>query len=162
MREGLKWQRERDRNKWCYVTMRNRSAEWVVHWVSSGVGCSWRSDWLKGGSFTGSVTMKNGSTEWDGSSFIEVGWIEHSSSHGGDEDDNLTYICYGWTFILKTKTKGQYYTHLDCKLGEMWNWGLLRFKINRSPMPKEKNNTGLSCDEERKKERRKGWESPKD
>ena len=39
----------------------------------SGVGCSWRSDWLKGGSFTGSVTMKNGSTEWDGSSFIEVG-----------------------------------------------------------------------------------------
>ena len=39
----------------------------------SGVGCSWRSDWLKGGSFTGSMTMKNGSAEWDGSSFIGVG-----------------------------------------------------------------------------------------
>ena len=39
----------------------------------SGVGCSWQFDWLKGGSFTGLVTMKNGSAEWDGSSFIEVG-----------------------------------------------------------------------------------------
>ena len=67
--------------------MRNGSAEWVVHWVSSGVGClgvaqgwvgsgvgcSWQSDWLRGGSFIGSVTMKNESAEWDGSSFAEVG-----------------------------------------------------------------------------------------
>ena len=37
--------------------------------IGLGVGCSWQSDWLKGGSFTGSVTMRNGSTEWDGSSF---------------------------------------------------------------------------------------------
>ena len=27
----------------------------------------------QGGSFTGSVTMKNGSAEWDGSSFAGVG-----------------------------------------------------------------------------------------
>ena len=39
----------------------------------SGVGCSWRSDWLRGGLFTRLVTMKNGSTEWDGSSFARVG-----------------------------------------------------------------------------------------
>ena len=75
-------ERERDRNKRCYLTMRNGSAEWVVHWVSSGVGrlrgglgvgCSWLSDWLRGGSFIGLVTMKNGSAEWDGSSFAGVG-----------------------------------------------------------------------------------------
>ena len=41
--------------------------------ISSGVGCSWQSDWLRGGSFIGSVTMKNESAKWDGSSFAEVG-----------------------------------------------------------------------------------------
>ena len=97
MREGLKWQRERDRNKWCYVTMRNGLAEWVVHKVSSGVGCSWQSDWLRGGSFTGSMTMKNRSVEWDGSSFIGVGWIKHSPSRGGDEDGDLTGAIVGST-----------------------------------------------------------------
>ena len=65
--------RERDQNKRCYVTMRNGSVEWVVHWVGSGVGCSWRSDWPRGGSFTGSMTIKNGLAEWDGSSFVGVG-----------------------------------------------------------------------------------------
>ena len=35
--------------------------------IGSGLGCSWRSDWLRGRSFTGSVTMRNGSTKWDGS-----------------------------------------------------------------------------------------------
>ena len=34
--------------------------------ISSGVGCSWQSDWLRGGSFIGLVTMRNGSPEWDG------------------------------------------------------------------------------------------------
>ena len=38
-------------------------------------------------------------------------------------------------------------------------WGS---KLTTAQGPKKKNNTGLSYDEERKKERRKGWESPKD
>ena len=51
--------------------MRNGLAEWVVHWVSLGVGCSGVGR-LRGGSFARSVTMKNGSAEWDGSSFAGV------------------------------------------------------------------------------------------
>ena len=43
--------------------------------IGSGVGCSWRSDWLRGGSFTGSVTMRNGSAEWDGSVRMRDGSI---------------------------------------------------------------------------------------
>ena len=93
---------KRDWNKRYYVTMRNGLAEWVVHWVNlgvgcSGVGCSWRSDWLRGGSFTRSMTMKNGSAEWDGSSFAGVGWTKHSPSREGDEDGNLTGVIVGST-----------------------------------------------------------------
>ena len=89
--------RERDWNKRYYVTMRNGLAEWVVHWVSLGVGCSGRSDWLRGGSFARSVTMKNGSAEWDGSSFAGVRWTKHSSSREGDEDGDLTCVIVGST-----------------------------------------------------------------
>ena len=35
--------------------------------IGSGIGCSWPFDWLRSGSFTGLVTMRNGSAEWDGS-----------------------------------------------------------------------------------------------
>ena len=67
------------------MTKRERSKQTVLcddeEWVGGvgrslgqlRVGCSWRSDWLRGGSFIGSVTMKNESVEWDGSSFAEVG-----------------------------------------------------------------------------------------
>ena len=88
---------KRDWNKRYYVTMRNGLAEWVVHWVNLGVGCSWRSDWLRGGSFTRSMTMKNGSAEWDGSSFAGVGWTKHSLSREGDEDGDLTDAIVGST-----------------------------------------------------------------
>ena len=32
--------------------------------IGSRVGCSWRSDWLRGGSFTRSVRIRDGSTEY--------------------------------------------------------------------------------------------------
>ena len=81
---------KRDWNKRYYVTMRYGLAEWVVHWVSLGVGCSWQFDWLRGGSFTRSMTMKNGPVEWDRSSFAGVGWTKHSPSREGVEDGDLT------------------------------------------------------------------------
>ena len=48
--------------------------------IGSRVGCSWLSDWLRGGLFTGSVTMRNESVEWDGSSEYPLlarleGWV---------------------------------------------------------------------------------------
>ena len=46
--------------------------------IGSGVSCLWLSDWLKGGSFTGLVTMRNGSTEWDGSVRMKDGSAEYT------------------------------------------------------------------------------------
>ena len=48
------------------VVARSRSGS-LPGWSDLGVGCSWQFDWLRGGSFTGLVTMRNGSAEWDGS-----------------------------------------------------------------------------------------------
>ena len=45
--------------------------------IGSGVGCSWQSDWLRGGSFIGLVTMRNGSPEWDGSVRMRDGSAEY-------------------------------------------------------------------------------------
>ena len=45
--------------------------------IGVGVGCSWRSNWLRGGLFTESVTMRNGSAEWDGSAeYPLLAWLE--------------------------------------------------------------------------------------
>ena len=45
--------------------------------IGSGVGCSWRFDWHRGGSFTGLVMMRNGSAEWDGSVRMRDGSAEY-------------------------------------------------------------------------------------
>ena len=48
------------------VAARSRSGS-LPGWSDLGVGCLWRSDWLRDGSFTGLVMMRNGSAKCDGS-----------------------------------------------------------------------------------------------
>ena len=58
--------------------------------IGFGVGCSWRSDWLRGGSFTGLVTMRNGSAEWDGLVRMKDGSAKYP----------LLARLEGWVFFL--------------------------------------------------------------
>ena len=58
--------------------------------IGSGVGCSWRFDWLRSGSFTGLVTMRNGSAEWD----VSVRMRDGSAKYP------LPARLEGWVFFL--------------------------------------------------------------
>ena len=58
--------------------------------IGSGVGCSRRSNWHRGGSFTGLMTMRNGSAEWNESVRMRDGSVEY----------HLLARLEGWVFFL--------------------------------------------------------------
>ena len=58
--------------------------------IGSGIGCSWRFDWLKSGSFTGLVTMRNGLAKWD----VSVRMRDGSAKYP------LPNQLEGWVFFL--------------------------------------------------------------
>ena len=64
--------------------------------IGSKVGCSRRSDWIRDGSFTGSVTMRNGSAEWDGLSE----WDGSVRMRDGLVEYPLLARLKGWVFFL--------------------------------------------------------------
>ena len=55
--------------------------------IGSGVGCSWRSDWLRGGSFTGS---------WTGPIYFPVATLRRRDGLVEDEDKGWVGEDEGW------------------------------------------------------------------